>query len=195
MDHVSDLLSSYMDGQASLPERQMVEAHLEECEACRDELTELRALKAALARLPSHTPRRSFVLGPRAPRPAALSGTWGGFVRAASSVAAALVVVAVGFSLAFQGLPRQPATTAAPAPLSQAAPAAAAARPAASAAAPAGAAASVGPNPAPAAAPPVSRTSAAPASAPLNVPRLAGELIIALAALGLAVYSIRWWRG
>lgn len=135
-DHVSQLLSPYMDGQITLPERQRVEKHLSDCAICRAELAELRALTGALRRLPQHQPSRSFVLGPRAVRPPALSGTWAGYLRAMSSIAAALAVVAVSLSLAFQGLPRQSATlVAAPAAPQADISAARAAQPAASAAA------------------------------------------------------------
>jgi putative zinc finger protein len=264
-DHVSELLSPYADGQVSPAERQAVEAHLVDCADCRAELASLRALKGALARLPRRGVPRSFALGPRAVRPAALSGTLGGFARAAASIAAALAVVALAADLAFQGLPRQsssaaasletappaaaaqpalapaasvapparaaakpaPAAAEAPAPASQprgAAPAGAAAQaPAVGAQAPgaasqpAGAAAAGGataqapPSPAsrvaqPAFAPagasaaeaPHSPVAAAPSPregpSPVNVPRLAGELLVLLVALGIAVRSLRWWR-
>ncbi|HEY8695214.1 MAG TPA: zf-HC2 domain-containing protein, partial [Chloroflexota bacterium] len=97
------MLSPYVDGQTSLPERRAVEAHLGECDLCRAELADLRALKGLLAQLPRREPPRAFVLGPRAVRPAALSGAFSGFVRAATSIAAALAFLAVGMSLFLQG--------------------------------------------------------------------------------------------
>src|SRR5581483_5033408 len=114
LDHVSELLSAYLDGQVTLAERQAVEAHLPSCPECQAELEYLRALRSALRSLPEAPVPRSFVLGPRAVRPAALSGTFGGFLRAATSVAASLAVVALSVNLAIRGLPRQ-TTVAAPA--------------------------------------------------------------------------------
>src|SRR5437588_28274 len=107
LDHVSELLSAYVDGQVSLAERQLVDEHLPGCAECQSELAELRELKAMLAGLPKRPPPRSFPVGPRPLRPAAMSGTLGGFARALTSVAAAFAVVAVGLSIAAQGPPRQ----------------------------------------------------------------------------------------
>ncbi len=235
LDHVSELLSPYLDGQVTPVERQLVEDHVRACAECGAELEELRALKGMLGRLPQRQPPRSFVLGPRPERPAALSGTIGGFARALSSAAAALVVAAVGVSLIVQGLPRNTTSVAAPAldvasaparaqpvPIQAAASAQAAARPAASAAAqapaqgaaPAQAGARAQPSGGPGLAPGSAAANAAssgatlpapfaggtPASAAqprqggINVPRLAGELLLLLAGLGLAIYSVRWWR-
>src|SRR5579862_386389 len=233
-EHVSELLSAYLDGQVNVPERSRVEAHLAECAACRADLEELRTLASMLRRLPAQRPPRSFALGPRVVRPDALSGTMGGYLRAISSVAAALAVVAIGLSLIFRGLPRQTATVAAPAaaqvaasaaasqapaaparaapagavaaasrPAAASAPAAAAAKPEANAAAPAApaagakpaasAAASVAPAP-PAVPAPSARPAAFGTQRAVDVPRLAGELLLLLVSLGLAAYSIRWWR-
>lgn len=57
------------------------------------------------------------------------------------------------------------------------------------------------PSPAPPLAPaspgapaPGPQTPALGASRPVDVPRLAGELLILVVALALAVYSLRWWR-
>ena len=54
MDHetIQDLLSSYLDGDLSPDERQQVDAHLAECEACREELALLELTLAALHDLP-----------------------------------------------------------------------------------------------------------------------------------------------
>lgn len=223
-EHVTELLSSYLDGQVSLPERRTVEEHLAGCAACRAELEELRQLTGLLRRLPQPPPPRSFVIGPQAARPAALSGSFSGYLRALSSVAAALLVVAVSFSLIVQGLPRQAPASAASAPFAAGATAPQAAAGAARAAGgvPAQAAqpsqpAASGPpaqavqankpaaglaapaaqpvNPAPTANPAASgQTPAAVVQRPLNVPRLAGELLLLLIALAIALYSLRWWR-
>ncbi|HLY67207.1 MAG TPA: zf-HC2 domain-containing protein, partial [Chloroflexota bacterium] len=103
-NHVSELFSPYLDDRVTPEERSAVDSHLASCVACRTELDELRALTQALRRLPQHTPPRSFTLGPRAMGPAALSGTAAGFLRAVTSIAAALAVVAVSLSLILQGL-------------------------------------------------------------------------------------------
>ncbi|SRR5579884_334173 len=236
LDHVSELLSPYVDGQVSPEERRRVEEHAASCAECAAELADLRALKAALSQLPQRAVPRSFAIGPRALRPAALSGTVGGFVRALSSVAAALVVVAVGVSLAIQGLPRQssvaaPALETASAAARAAAPAAATAQalpagPQAAAAKPASSVAPSQPQPPstqaqPGAAPAQARDTQAAAPAqpkaaggassasgrlapqagspsaarpPVNVPRLAGEIVLLVSALGFGLYSLRWWR-
>lgn len=235
IEHVSELLSSYLDGQASLPERLTVEEHLAGCAACRSELENLRQLTGLLRRLPSWQPPRSFAIGPQAVRPAALRGTFSGYLRALSSVAAGLLVIVVSFSLIFQGLARQAPAVAAGAPFaasaSAARPEAGAARAAqpaaASVAAPSPPAASLAaaapkpaasaapvqvaqagkpaaglagqatqpPNPAPTAKPAASaQTPAAVVRGPLNVPRLAGELLLLLVAVAVALYSLRWWR-
>ena len=56
------LLSVYIDGQVNDSERARVEAHLDGCEACRSELTTLRATVDLLASLPQIVPSRSFAL-------------------------------------------------------------------------------------------------------------------------------------
>ena len=48
-----ELLSAYLDGALPPPEREELEAHLAQCPACRARLESLRAVKHALARLPS----------------------------------------------------------------------------------------------------------------------------------------------
>jgi hypothetical protein len=280
LDHVTELLSPYLDGQTSPDEKAAVEAHLPGCDACRSDLADLRALRSLLSQLPAAPAPRSFALGPRALRPAALSGTVAGFARALTSIAAALAFMALGGSLLLQGLPRTTTSVAAappipspqavtalsaPAPsgppravsspsspagaspqavaglapsrvslqpVAASAPPVAAARAAAPAAARAAGAADSGPEgagPANAAVPrpatplaggqpvaqegPSAKGSAGPAEAvartdsqvpstaaagprteAVNVPRLAGELLVLGACLGVAVYSLRWWR-
>jgi len=46
MEHVSKLLSAFMDGKLAQAEREMVESHLERCEACSAELKDLKSLSA-----------------------------------------------------------------------------------------------------------------------------------------------------
>jgi anti-sigma factor RsiW len=233
LDHVTELLSPYLDGQVTLLQRHAVEAHLSSCETCRAELEALRSLQFALRQLPHQEVPRSFVLGPRSVRPPALNGTLTGFAKAVTSIAASLAVIALSTALAIRGLPRQVPTVASaplatpafsPATAVRAAAPAPAASAAARAAAPAAPASAVARAAAPApAAPAAARSTSAqagaeaanasgaprPASvdrsvpgsggatsteAPVNVPRLAGEITILLGALGLALYSIRWWR-
>src|SRR5438093_555329 len=98
LDHVSELLSPYLDDQVTLPERRTVERHVAECQSCRAELEDLRRVRDILRRLPNRPVPRSFALGPRALRPAALSGTAGGLLRAVTSIAASLIVVFVSLS-------------------------------------------------------------------------------------------------
>jgi hypothetical protein len=240
VDHVSELLSPYLDGQVTPDQRAAVEAHLGECGACREELASLRALTRLLGQLPVAPPPRSFAIGPRPVRPAALSGTLAGFARAATSIAAALAVLALSGSLIFQGLPHvsnggaaaesQPLAAPALSPPAQAQPGAQAAARAASAPGPVSAARA----PAAAAVPSTSAASSplsalAPASAQpralapaageqpsaaasaggpgpaadgqatraaggVNIPRLAGELIVLIACVGVVIRSLRWWR-
>ena len=55
-------LSAYVDGQLDAAAGARLEAHIESCAACRDTLTELRAVRTALAALPRASAPRSFVL-------------------------------------------------------------------------------------------------------------------------------------
>ncbi len=58
--HVRDLLSAYVDGELSPPERGMVEAHLAACEECSAEIEEFAALDGALRALPLGEPDGYF---------------------------------------------------------------------------------------------------------------------------------------
>ncbi len=95
------LLSAYLDGEATAPERRMVAEHLSECGACTSELEEMKMTVALLRNLPDLPVPRSFTLE-REPVPAD-GGT--GLLRAArlataaaGSLAAAMLVgtMAVG---------------------------------------------------------------------------------------------------
>jgi hypothetical protein len=97
-------LSPYLDGVLSARDSRRLEGHLAQCQACRDELAELRATVQALAELPLAEAPRSFALA-AAPvptlRPAARRMEFG--LRLATAAAAfALAAVLVGD---FAGLP------------------------------------------------------------------------------------------
>jgi hypothetical protein len=71
-------LGAYHDGELSQVRRQLVEAHLEDCAACRDERA-LRRLSALVRQAPAPAPSLSNVrfaaqVGLRLPRPTAQSG-------------------------------------------------------------------------------------------------------------------------
>lgn len=93
-EDISELLSAYSDGNVDLVERRRVEAYLQRCPACAQELQELRLLKQMLRELPTLQPRRSFTLDPTqvAPPRRLLFPT----LRWATLVAAALLVVLLG---------------------------------------------------------------------------------------------------
>ncbi len=99
-------LSAYLDDMLSERARRRLEAHLDSCEACRQELAELRVTVEALGSLPMAEAPRSFTLAaaPVAevrPRPAARRLEFG--LRLATATAAfALALVVVGD---FAGLP------------------------------------------------------------------------------------------
>jgi anti-sigma factor RsiW len=58
--HVQDLLSAYLDGELSPPERGMVEAHLAACEDCSARLEDFAAVDGALRELPVEAPDGYF---------------------------------------------------------------------------------------------------------------------------------------
>ncbi|MBE0415610.1 MAG: zf-HC2 domain-containing protein [Dehalococcoidia bacterium] len=83
------MLSPYIDGQLSPSERERIEGHIEQCDACRRELESLRATANLLHRVPMVSPPRSFALAELAPinrRPVAF-----GALRAATAVAVLLL--------------------------------------------------------------------------------------------------------
>ncbi len=99
-------LSAYLDGVLPQRARRRLEVHLDSCQACRQELTELRSTVEALGSLPMAEVPRSFALAaaPVAevrPRPAARRLEFG--LRLATATAAfALTLVLIGD---FAGLP------------------------------------------------------------------------------------------
>lgn len=103
-EDISELLSAYSDGNVDLVERRRVEAYLQRCPACAQELQELRLLKQMLRELPTLQPRRSFTLDPTqvAPPRRLLFPT----LRWATLVAAALLVVLLGVDALRPDLPQ-----------------------------------------------------------------------------------------
>jgi hypothetical protein len=99
-------LSAYADNMLSQRARRRLEAHLDSCQACRQELTELRLTVEALGSLPMAEVPRSFALAAApvaevGPRPAARRLEFG--LRLATATAAfALALVVIGD---FAGLP------------------------------------------------------------------------------------------
>jgi hypothetical protein len=97
-------LSPYVDGMLSARETRRLEEHLAQCQACRDELEELRATVQVLAELPLAEAPRSFALAAApAPvfRPAARRVEFG--LRVATAMAAFVLAVVAASDLL--GLP------------------------------------------------------------------------------------------
>ncbi len=65
-----DTLSEYLDGRLQGRPLERVERQLGECDACRQDLAELRATVAMMQGLPMEAPRRSFVMSAPPPEPA-----------------------------------------------------------------------------------------------------------------------------
>ena len=107
MDHFSarDLLSSYLDGEVPAGTRAQVADHLEQCPECRDELADLRHLKALLQAVPAVEPPRSFVLSPTV---ATTRPGWLRPVRYATAVAAVLLIALLAGDLISQSFPPAP---------------------------------------------------------------------------------------
>ena len=99
-------LSPYLDGMLSVQESRRLEAHLGQCQVCRDELAELQATVQALAELPLAETPRSFALtaAPRrieASRPARRLEF--GLRLATAAAAFVLAIVALGDLLGVPG--------------------------------------------------------------------------------------------
>ena len=65
-----DTLSEYLDGRLQGRPLERVEQQLGDCDACRQDLEELRATVAMMQALPMEAPRRSFVMSAPPPEPA-----------------------------------------------------------------------------------------------------------------------------
>ena len=102
---VGELLSAYLDGRVTGDEQAAVDRHLATCADCRRDLDELRWTVGLLREMPAVPVPRSFAIPAAQPRPA--SGLWAwlagdrGFVflRGATALATALLVVVVGLDL------------------------------------------------------------------------------------------------
>lgn len=99
-------LSAYIDGELSAKEIARVEKHLQECQACTDNLVTLRQTVALLKELPTVPAPRSFALRPAPVRPkarAAAAPGWGyGLLKGATALAALLLVVLISGDLALR---------------------------------------------------------------------------------------------
>lgn len=109
---IEEMLSAYIDGELSPKERARVERHLAQCEVCARNLRTLRQTVGLLRQLPTVPAPRSFVLRP-APRPVRAGRAYT-YLRAATALAAALLIVALAGDFALTGL--APARKAAPPP-------------------------------------------------------------------------------
>ncbi|MEX0826716.1 MAG: zf-HC2 domain-containing protein [Acidimicrobiia bacterium] len=89
MSHPGDLLSAYLDGEASPADRRLVLEHLEGCSRCRDGLRTLEEARDAVRSLPMLEPPRIGRRPARAWRP---SVAW-----ALSGVAAAVIALGLAF--------------------------------------------------------------------------------------------------
>lgn len=90
---IRDLLPDVLHDRLGAGEHAAVEAHLRECELCREELTLLRGLRATLRRAPAvDVSRISAAIPPyRSPARQLTSRSWGGW-----RVAAAITLLAAG---------------------------------------------------------------------------------------------------
>ncbi len=98
-----ELLSAYIDGELSSEERELVEAHLSECEECARDLRTLRRTVELLGELPTLRVPRSFAI----PVPAAKSITRlsraYAFLRVATALAVLLLAIVWAGDVLFIG--------------------------------------------------------------------------------------------
>ena len=90
-------LSAYADGEIADAARARVEAHLEGCAACRETVSELRAVRGALGALPRPAAPRSFVLREADVRPQEAPRPAGAFGRAAPALGGVAMVAFLAF--------------------------------------------------------------------------------------------------
>jgi len=89
---VQGRLSPYIDEQLNPADKERVESHLEGCQACLGELESLRSTVKLLHRVAMVTPPRSFAVAEAAPKPQPASARSFRVFRAATAVAALLLV-------------------------------------------------------------------------------------------------------
>ncbi|MGF1668489.1 MAG: anti-sigma factor family protein [Acidimicrobiia bacterium] len=93
MSHLGDLLSAHLDGELLGHERARVAGHLQECERCRAELTELAAARSLVRSLPIlELPTAVREAVGMAPDPLPLRRHPGMWIGAAAAAAAVLFV-------------------------------------------------------------------------------------------------------
>ena len=111
-------LSAYVDGELNASALQRVEAHLEVCAACRESVTELRAVRHSVKELPRVPVPRSFVLREAdvaAASATAGAGLFGNVTPLLSGVAAIAIVafvVLAGFDITSDSSNRDAGVTA-----------------------------------------------------------------------------------
>jgi|GEM_PF-5413393 len=102
-EHVSSLLSPYLDGRLTPSEMAQVRAHLEACPTCADELRSLRETVVLLRSLPVLPVPRQFTL---AVLPAPVFSRWFFFLRAATAgIATCLIAVLISMTVLLGGTP------------------------------------------------------------------------------------------
>lgn len=91
MSHLDEVLSAYLDGEATPAESRRVNHHLAECERCRRRLTDLNLARTAIRSLPTLEQPWSPIPEKNRPAPVRRRSVW---VGAAAAVAAAVITVA-----------------------------------------------------------------------------------------------------
>jgi len=94
---VKGMLSPYIDHQLTSSEQGLVDAHIEQCQACRMELESLRAVVSLVHRVPLASPPRSFAIAKAVPRRRAVPV-------AVFSAATAVAVLLLAFFFVSDGL-------------------------------------------------------------------------------------------
>jgi len=93
-DRVRELLSPYIDDELHSEERLKVQAHLESCQSCREELESIRETVSLIRGMPVIEPRRSFTISETTKK------IWDSTLRALSTatalVAVFLLVIFIG---------------------------------------------------------------------------------------------------
>lgn len=90
-------LSAYVDGQLDAAAGARLEAHIESCAACRDTLTELRAVRAALVAMPRSQAPRSFALRQEDVQPQPSAGAFAALGAAPALLGGVATVALVAF--------------------------------------------------------------------------------------------------